>query len=135
MIMVFTRNARKMFCNMEVCYRTNNVKHEYGNVQHWEFDLSRPAAIINSLKNVCEGIKFSKQWTPFQVHIKDFHHHSSKTVMLLCNFSLKHVLMATGNFWFYWGQNFAGLCLFTKVRYGISQKKVYRKLYWFFLPQ
>ena len=43
--------------------------------------------------------------------------------MLRNGFSLKQLFMATGNFLTYCGQNLAGLCLFTKVRYRISKKK------------
>ena len=46
-------------------------------------------------------------------------------VKQLCYVSVffKHTSMATGNFWSYCDQSLAGLCLFTEVRYRISQKK------------
>ena len=43
--------------------------------------------------------------------------------MLHNGFSLKHLSMATDNFWTDCGQSVAGLCLFTEVRYMISKKK------------
>ena len=43
--------------------------------------------------------------------------------MLCNNFSLKHLLIATGNFWTYCTQNLAGLCLFRKVKVQDIPKK------------
>ena len=68
------------------------------------------AAIIKIIEKCLSRSQIWKnlKWTPFQVHFKGFHP-SCKTVMLGNSFSLKHLLMATGNFWTYCDQGLARL--------------------------
>ena len=52
------------YVNMEVRQRTNTVKHDYVNVHHWEFDLSRPiigSQIIFILSPFCKFSVFVKK--------------------------------------------------------------------------
>ena len=48
---------------------------------------------------------------------------SCKTVILLNSFSLKHLSMATRNFWSCCSQSLAVLFLFMEVRYRVSKKR------------
>ena len=93
------------------------------------------AANENSSSNLCLAAitKITKkclsrsQIFRVKVYFKDFHL-SCKAVMLHNSFSLKHLAIATSNFWTYFGQNLAGLYLLSEVRYRISQKSVLKTL-------
>ena len=90
------------------------------------------AANENSSSNLClaaitkilKKCLWRSQIFKVKVYFKDFHL-NCKAVML---HNSMHLAIATSNFWTYFGQNLAGLYLFSEVRYRISQKSVLKTL-------
>ena len=59
----FLFNTSKYF-NMKVCQQTNNVKDEYVNIHHWEFDLSSLTEQKNISTDFKNNIKNTKITSP-----------------------------------------------------------------------
>ena len=59
----FLFNTYKYF-NMKVCQQTNNVKDEYVNIHHWEFDLSSLTEQENISTDLKNNIKNNKMTSP-----------------------------------------------------------------------